>query len=416
MRAFFTARPGTLDALIVRMERNMNPGDIDIESKPSRLDSTGRDRRVVLSAMLVRERADAISRLEVFRREEAEDAALPPGDEVDTARAIYETETQARLIERAYARLRDIEAAIGRLGRGSYGICADCGEEIPMARLAAAPCAVRCVDCQQRANRGTRQGRGRDAAAPSSRLARDGSRSAKKAGRPIRSARYWRQAKAFRFISPVPSIPKRVTARKPPQIRASAAARERFAATTAIPDAECRRPARYGRINRSSGSLYWPPRSSSMTTAIKRILCAIDHGEASLAALDLAVDIAVQHGAKLLLLNVAPLPLGESATAPIPLEPMPFQEEAHRKEMEKIARERIGDKAPYEITIVAGDPSVEIVREARRLGADLIAIGTHGRKGLGHLVLGSVAEWVVRESPVPVLTVRATPSGPPTDT
>jgi nucleotide-binding universal stress UspA family protein len=53
-----------------------------------------------------------------------------------------------------------------------------------------------------------------------------------------------------------------------------------------------------------------------------------------------------------------------------------------------------------------GPPFVEIVRYAREHAIDLIVIGTHGRGGLAHMLLGSVAEKVVRKSPCPVLTVR----------
>lgn len=57
-------------------------------------------------------------------------------------------------------------------------------------------------------------------------------------------------------------------------------------------------------------------------------------------------------------------------------------------------------------TVVDGVPDEEIVRLARQLKADLIVMGTHGRTGLAHMLLGSVAERVVRLAPVPVLTVR----------
>lgn len=61
--------------------------------------------------------------------------------------------------------------------------------------------------------------------------------------------------------------------------------------------------------------------------------------------------------------------------------------------------------------ILGGPVAPEIVREAARLGSDLIVIGTHGRRGIRRLLLGSDAELVVRRSPVPVLLVRATPPG-----
>lgn len=58
------------------------------------------------------------------------------------------------------------------------------------------------------------------------------------------------------------------------------------------------------------------------------------------------------------------------------------------------------------VRVEAGDPAQKIVEYARREGVDLIVMGTHGRKGLEHVICGSVAENVVRSSPVPVLTVN----------
>jgi hypothetical protein len=57
-----------------------------------------------------------------------------------------------------------------------------------------------------------------------------------------------------------------------------------------------------------------------------------------------------------------------------------------------------------------GNPSEEILRQARDTGCDLIVMGTHGRRGLGRLLLGSVAEEVMRKAPCPVLTVKLPPS------
>lgn len=110
--------------------------------------------------MLVREHADAVSRLEVFRREQREDTSIMAGDEMDVARSLNEAETQARLVERARVRMRSIEAAIDRLDAGSYGVCVNCGEEIAIARLMAVPCAEYCIDCQRRAGNQARGGPG----------------------------------------------------------------------------------------------------------------------------------------------------------------------------------------------------------------------------------------------------------------
>jgi len=63
----------------------------------------------------------------------------------------------------------------------------------------------------------------------------------------------------------------------------------------------------------------------------------------------------------------------------------------------------------WEVEVVAGHPADAIVRAAQERGADLIVMGTHGRTGLQHVLLGSVAEKVVRLAPCPVLTVRRQP-------
>lgn len=62
---------------------------------------------------------------------------------------------------------------------------------------------------------------------------------------------------------------------------------------------------------------------------------------------------------------------------------------------------------PLEVEVRAGAPAREILRAAKVLDAELIAVGTHGRSGLKRLVLGSVAEAVLRDAPCPVLVVRA---------
>ena len=72
------------------------------------------------------------------------------------------------------------------------------------------------------------------------------------------------------------------------------------------------------------------------------------------------------------------------------------------------ARERITRRGiKVRSLVLRGSPAPEIVNEARRRRADLIIMGTHGRTGLEHLMLGSVAERVVRLAPCPVLTVRS---------
>jgi universal stress protein A len=145
-----------------------------------------------------------------------------------------------------------------------------------------------------------------------------------------------------------------------------------------------------------------------MTQLFRKVLCPIDFSEHSLTALDVALKVVQQNDAALYLLNVAPMPAGAAGFQPVPLDPYPYVEKDRREQLEKLAQERIPATVRYEMLVTSGDPAERVLETARGLDADLIVMGTHGRKGLGHLVLGSVAERVVRESPIPVLTVHST--------
>ena len=145
-----------------------------------------------------------------------------------------------------------------------------------------------------------------------------------------------------------------------------------------------------------------------MTQLFRKVLCPIDFSEHSLTALDVALKVVQQNDAALYLLNVAPMPAGAAGFQPVPMDPYPYVEKDRREQLEKLAQERIPATVRYEMLVTSGDPAERVLETARGRDADLIVMGTHGRKGLGHLVLGSVAERVVRESPIPVLTVHST--------
>jgi nucleotide-binding universal stress UspA family protein len=81
-------------------------------------------------------------------------------------------------------------------------------------------------------------------------------------------------------------------------------------------------------------------------------------------------------------------------------------ETAARTRLERISHQNLQPEIRYELLVMIGDPAVQVLQLASQLGADLIVMATHGRKGLHRLVLGSVAEHVVREAPCPVLTVK----------
>jgi DnaK suppressor protein len=108
------------------------------------------DRRESLRAILTHERNQALAQVREYRHDQEDEATAPPGDEMDMARSLSDIETHASLIERVEDRLKAIDFAFDRLEQGRYGICAQCGEEIPLERLKVLPFAGYCVDCQQK--------------------------------------------------------------------------------------------------------------------------------------------------------------------------------------------------------------------------------------------------------------------------
>ncbi len=132
-----------------------------------------------------------------------------------------------------------------------------------------------------------------------------------------------------------------------------------------------------------------------------KILCPVDFDPNSLQALQLASELAQERKATLHLLHVVAMPPGPEVALPFGK-----MEMAARTKLERLARRKVNGKARYQVDVLMGDPSVEILQAAKRQGANLIVMATHGRQGLRHLVLGSVAEHVVREASCPVLTVK----------
>jgi nucleotide-binding universal stress UspA family protein len=140
-----------------------------------------------------------------------------------------------------------------------------------------------------------------------------------------------------------------------------------------------------------------------MKKFFKKILCPIDSADNLTSSLDVACDVAEGADTTICLFHVIPV---VPVLAP-GVSPLPIPESEARAKLEKTAREHLDGKLNYEIyTKIDGDPAKAILKAADELKVDSIVMATHGRKGLGRLILGSVAERVVRESPRPVLTVR----------
>jgi nucleotide-binding universal stress UspA family protein len=139
----------------------------------------------------------------------------------------------------------------------------------------------------------------------------------------------------------------------------------------------------------------------------KRILCPVDFSDCSTRALAHAVALARWYEAQLTVLHVVPTfsPMQVQAELGVPVQmvnPMTREEVVER--MRQLL-ERAGVSPEADLVAVAGDASTTIVSQALAAGANLIVIGTHGRRGVRRLLLGSVAETVLHEAPCPVLTV-----------
>jgi universal stress protein A len=144
--------------------------------------------------------------------------------------------------------------------------------------------------------------------------------------------------------------------------------------------------------------------------ALQHILVASDFGSSSSRAVHLAAELATRFTARLTVLHVVPEPLPLYAVeAPMAgeLSTRESRERAAKRDLDAFLVSLAGKAPLCEGVIRFGDPAHEIVAHADETSCSLIVIGTHGRRRLSRLMLGSVAETVVRSSHVPVLTVRA---------
>ncbi|HEY0255486.1 MAG TPA: universal stress protein [Kofleriaceae bacterium] len=143
----------------------------------------------------------------------------------------------------------------------------------------------------------------------------------------------------------------------------------------------------------------------------KTILVPHDFSSAANHAAAVARDEAKAHGAKITLVHVIDLPyqvVGESAFVPDETETLSIKDYAEKTAQKHLADlvARLGkDGVTPETLVRFGRPADEIVACAHELAVDLIIMGTHGRTGLEHFLVGSVAERVVRTAKLPVLTV-----------
>jgi nucleotide-binding universal stress UspA family protein len=160
-------------------------------------------------------------------------------------------------------------------------------------------------------------------------------------------------------------------------------------------------------VPRNEEEHVWWPRRANQHGGPNRILVPIDFSDCSIEALEYAALVAQRTKASLLLLHVLePVSYGLDFTLP---------HVATREQTKHVITERLSGLAAAltaahvksEYLIHGGIPSDSILEVARTEQVNLIVMGTHGRRGLAHAFCGSVAEFILRKSPYPVLTVRS---------
>ncbi|MBV8358859.1 MAG: universal stress protein [Deltaproteobacteria bacterium] len=140
-----------------------------------------------------------------------------------------------------------------------------------------------------------------------------------------------------------------------------------------------------------------------MAFPFRKLLVPIDFHEHSLGAIEVAKNIAQVNGGMVTLLHV--VPMDEPLNGPMYEEDFKKQAEKDAARLAELASQRL-QGLRYEIVTEIGDPATGIIDTAASREVDVIVIGTHGRKGLRRILMGSVAEEVLREAKCPVIALR----------
>jgi universal stress protein A len=146
-----------------------------------------------------------------------------------------------------------------------------------------------------------------------------------------------------------------------------------------------------------------------MAIRLQKILLPTDFSKYSAAAVQYACEMATKFDAELHLLHTLETHLSATPEFGMGLALPQYISEsraAATKALANVLEPKWAAGRTVIQTVLEGSPKVEIVRYARKQNIDLIVLATHGRTGLPHVILGSVAESLVRSAPCPVLTVR----------
>jgi universal stress protein A len=152
-----------------------------------------------------------------------------------------------------------------------------------------------------------------------------------------------------------------------------------------------------------------PAPENNMTIRLQKILLPTDFSNYSAAATKYACELATKFDAELHILHVLETHLVSTPTFGFGLDLPKYVSEskaAAEKSLTSVLDPEWSAGRTVVMVVIEGSPKVEIVAYARKHNIDLIVLATHGRSGLAHVLMGSVAESVVRTAPCPVLTVR----------
>lgn len=149
---------------------------------------------------------------------------------------------------------------------------------------------------------------------------------------------------------------------------------------------------------------------------IARILVPVDFSDNSQLALDYALSLAVQHTAAVSVMHVLPEVLADPDVYPYLSDPVLPSGETRERAFEQLGtfvHRALERKLRVDVVLEDGDIVDNVVEKAGKLPADLIVLGTHGRRGLARLLMGSVTERVLRHATKPVLSVSPHAPAPP---
>ena len=161
-----------------------------------------------------------------------------------------------------------------------------------------------------------------------------------------------------------------------------------------------------------------PPSAVTSMIQILHVLCPVDFSDVSRRALDHAIAVARWYGAHLSVTYVHHAPLAALALTSLPMSATmegaflsSGDRERWKRQLEAFMPARAATTVPVDLYVAEGNAASKIIEQAE--SADMLVIGTHGRSGYEHALLGSVAEKVVRRASCPVLTIPPAAAGAP---